>query len=215
MKFPWSRKIPQLEPKEGYQLWARSYREEANPVKSYSDQYIESSLPSMAGIRVLDAGCGPGKFCRLAEDAGALAVTGIDLSEGMIAQARLHCQRSTFICSDLAFVSIEANVHDLAICALVLGHCASLADPLRTLAQTLRSGGILLITDFHPWQSEHHAKRTFIDPITKKVFEIRHHVHKLDFYQTELARLGLTIENVTEPLWQGHPLIIGIKATKN
>jgi 2-polyprenyl-3-methyl-5-hydroxy-6-metoxy-1,4-benzoquinol methylase len=42
---------------------------------------ILSLLPSLEGNAVLDLGCGFGENCRLFSDMGAIAVTGIDISQ--------------------------------------------------------------------------------------------------------------------------------------
>ena len=45
-------------------------------------------LPSLAGKRVLDLGCGFGWHCRYAREQGARSVLGVDLSERMLERAR-------------------------------------------------------------------------------------------------------------------------------
>ena len=45
-------------------------------------------LPDFAGRRVLDLGCGYGWHCIYALEHGAAAVTGVDISEKMLAVAR-------------------------------------------------------------------------------------------------------------------------------
>jgi SAM-dependent methyltransferase len=45
-------------------------------------------LPDLRGRRVLDLGCGFGWHCRYARKQGARAITGVDLSERMLARAR-------------------------------------------------------------------------------------------------------------------------------
>ena len=49
---------------------------------------LEPLLPDFAGKRVLDLGCGYGWHCIYAAEHGAAAVTGVDLSEKMLAVAR-------------------------------------------------------------------------------------------------------------------------------
>jgi len=46
---------------------------------------LRSMLPPMAGLRVLDLGCGFGAFARWAREVGAAHVLGVDLSEKMLA----------------------------------------------------------------------------------------------------------------------------------
>ena len=49
---------------------------------------IRGMLPDVAGLRVVDLGCGFGWFCRWAREAGAAEVLGLDLSEKMLERAR-------------------------------------------------------------------------------------------------------------------------------
>ena len=55
---------------------------------------IRALLPEMAGLRVLDLGCGFGWFCRGARAAGSGPVTGVDVSEKMLERARADTQDS-------------------------------------------------------------------------------------------------------------------------
>ena len=49
---------------------------------------LKGMLPPLAGLRVLDLGCGFGAFARWAREMGAESVLGVDLSEKMLARAR-------------------------------------------------------------------------------------------------------------------------------
>lgn len=62
--------------------------------------WMAESLPS--GARVLDLGCGTGlPTAKQLADAG-LRVTGVDLSPGMLAQARAHVPAADFVRADIA-----------------------------------------------------------------------------------------------------------------
>src|SRR5687768_6009540 len=49
---------------------------------------LRKMLPPLEGKTVLDLGCGFGWHCRYAREQGAAQVTGIDISEKMLEQAR-------------------------------------------------------------------------------------------------------------------------------
>ncbi|MGH8430161.1 MAG: class I SAM-dependent methyltransferase, partial [Solimonas sp.] len=49
---------------------------------------LQAMLPALEGRHVIDLGCGFGWFCRLAREAGAAHVLGLDVSENMLARAR-------------------------------------------------------------------------------------------------------------------------------
>ena len=53
-----------------------------------ASSYVMEELAPLAGMRVLDLGCGEGYVARLAAEAGAASVTGIDVSPAMVGNAR-------------------------------------------------------------------------------------------------------------------------------
>ena len=101
----------------------------------------KTSLP-LEGLRVLDLGCGKGRFARrLAEDGAA--VVGLDLSAAMLAEGegldrvRASARRLPF--ADGAF--------DAVVAVEVFEHLAALDDVLREARRVLRPGGVLAIVD--------------------------------------------------------------------
>ena len=56
--------------------------------------YVLEKLQPLAGKTVLDLGCGEGFVARQVKDMGASTVLGIDLSQGMIEQAKQEERRS-------------------------------------------------------------------------------------------------------------------------
>ena len=55
---------------------------------------LRAMLPDLAGLRVVDLGCGFGWFCRWARAAGAASVLGLDVSENMLARGARDDRRS-------------------------------------------------------------------------------------------------------------------------
>jgi len=202
----WFSKIKSLSPLEGYNRWSRSYHSEANPIKQMSDDFINSELPDLNGRSVLDAGCGTGRFCITAAGQNASFIKGIDLSPGMIEQAKKNCPQGTFECADLSTAKLDK--YDVVICGLVLGHIDMLEPVMSKLVNALNSGGHLILTDFHPYQTMMKAKRTFKE--NGKTFEVKHTLHKLDEYFIMLKHAGVAISSFKEPLFQGKPVIFGI-----
>ncbi|HEV8633349.1 MAG TPA: class I SAM-dependent methyltransferase [Chloroflexota bacterium] len=105
------------------------------------------------GWRVLDAGCGWGRFTwALVEGFGVPAerITCVDLSDGMLLTAREEAEaRGAPI--RLCQASIEAlpfreRVFDLAVAAHVLYHLRDITRGVRELAGVLRPDGCLLAT---------------------------------------------------------------------
>src|SRR5690348_7803799 len=64
---------------------------------------LRALLPDLRGRKVLDLGCGFGWFCRWARGQGASEVRGIDVSENMLARARVDTSDAsiTYVRADM------------------------------------------------------------------------------------------------------------------
>jgi 2-polyprenyl-3-methyl-5-hydroxy-6-metoxy-1,4-benzoquinol methylase len=68
--------------------WIREAREGANPSRrGLLDGPMLEACGDVRGLRVLDCGCGEGRFCRMLLDGGAEHVLGVDLCLTMIVAA--------------------------------------------------------------------------------------------------------------------------------
>jgi len=208
-----SRKTRKLNPLEGYNLWAQTYAKEANPIKKYSDELISTWLGDLKGKSVLDVGCGAGKFCQFARERGASKIVGTDLSPKMIDETKSHCPGAEFIVKDLSKETVSGQF-DVVISALVLGHIANLDFALTNLTNNLVPDGVLLITDFHPFQTMKGAKRTFKDEKSNQNVEIEHHLHLFEKYFAILSKSNACIDELVEPKWKGEPVVFGMKIRK-
>jgi SAM-dependent methyltransferase len=99
-----------------------------------------------AGKVVLDYGCGPGYLTKYLFDHGAVHVTGIDVSEGEIAQARASAsddgfgERSTFLVADAHATGLPDDSFDLIVGDSILHHL-DLRVALEEIRRVLRPGG--------------------------------------------------------------------------
>lgn len=143
------------------------------------------------GARVLDVGCGVGRWsCRLAAR-GAL-VTGVDLSPTMIAQARRRAQeagvaaRCRFRVADLAALDLSQHF-DLVLGVTVLQHILdprALAAAMRAMGAHLAPRGRMVLLEAAPV--------TLQARCDSSVFRARSRAHYL-----ELARrCGLELESL-------------------
>lgn len=206
------RKIKKLTPLEGYNLWAQTYAQEENPIKKYSDELVTNWIANLKGKSVLDVGCGTGRFCRLAHQKGAAKIVGTDLSPKMIDEAKRNCEGVEFKVMDLLKEKMEGKFN-LVICALVLGHMEDLNFVLTNLVNNLGDGGILLVTDFHPYQTMRGAKRTFKNQKHQPV-EVEHYLHLFEEYFEILSKANAFVDELVEPKWQNEPVVFGMKIRK-
>ena len=109
-------------------------------------------LPELAGLRVVDLGCGFGWFPRWARTQGAASVLGLDLSENMLARARAMTSDAaiTYRRADLEQLDLPEAGFDLAYSALVLHYLPDIGPLLRTVRRALVPGGRFVFSVEHP-----------------------------------------------------------------
>ena len=113
---------------------------------------LKALLPELRGLRVVDLGCGFGWFCRWAQQQGAAAVLGIDVSKKMLARARAAATDAaiTYLEADLEGVELPQAAFDLAYGSLALHYVEDLGGLLAKVRRALAPNGRLVFSVEHP-----------------------------------------------------------------
>ena len=113
---------------------------------------LKSMLPDLEGRRVLDLGCGYGWFCRWAAEQGAAVVTGVDISEKMLAKARSDTASAvvTYCHADLETLDPDTAAFDLVYSSLAFHYLPDTARLYRSIHRSLAAGGRLVFSIEHP-----------------------------------------------------------------
>jgi ubiquinone/menaquinone biosynthesis C-methylase UbiE len=119
-----------------------------------SDPTLWRMLRDVAGLRVLDAGCGTGYLSRALTRRGA-GVVGVDIAPAMIAVARrraeeqgLHIQHDVDSASRLDIVNRSSM--DRVVLNYVLMDLPDLDGSARAMARVLAPGGVAVAIFSHP-----------------------------------------------------------------
>lgn len=128
----------------------------------YSDRFIESLgrirddvqkkivLNNVHG-KVLDAGCGPGRFTFLiAKKKGIDNVIGIDASTEMLTFATQkmesgNCLKVKFVKGDIQLLPFKENTFDSIVCVHVLFHLPQYSEILKEFVRVLKPGGWVIV----------------------------------------------------------------------
>lgn len=126
-----------------------------NPVvKSHHADCIVQRLDLKPGMRVLDAGCGPGRVTiPLAKAVGPTGqVVAVDVQPGMLRRACQRVEKAGL--SNVQFQALALGdgklgevLFDRAVLVTVLGEIPDRTSALRELYHALKPGGILSVTE--------------------------------------------------------------------
>lgn len=146
-----------------YEELAQAYAEriDTKPHNAYYERpAMLSLLPDVRGLKVLDAGCGPGVYSEWLLEHGA-EVVAVDFSPRMIEYANRRLKgRIPIIRADLnkPLDFLKDRSFDLVICPLVLDYIAGLRALFGEFSRVLIPAGALAFSMTHPF-SDYVAQR--------------------------------------------------------
>lgn len=135
----------------------RYFREQAHTTAKHVIPFIDSIVHVGSALSVLEIGCGEGGNLLPFLEAGCIRITGIDLSENKIGNARRFYsaisggQKVDFIAADI-YDSESAGTFDLVMMRDVLEHIHDQEKFIGFVKRFLNTGGILFIA-FPPWNN--------------------------------------------------------------
>lgn len=160
-----SRAHPQRDVEAAYDRWAAVYDADRNPTRDLNASALRQQDFDLEGRAVLEVGCGTGlNTAWLAERAGP--VTGVDVSQGMLARARerISSPRVQFVTADLtAPWPFGDRAFDLVVANLVLEHVQDLDHVFGEARRVLQPGGRLYVGELHPYRQLQGAQARFQD----------------------------------------------------
>jgi len=147
----------------------------------------DSGVSPAKQLDVLDAGCGTG-FCGPLVVPYARRLTGVDLSEGMLAQAKEKGVYDDLVTSELTeYLDAHRGAFDLIVSADTLVYFGDLTGVASAAARALRPGGLLIFTleragsDVGEFRLEMHGRYSHAQAYVEEVLstagfmaEIRH-----------------------------------------
>jgi malonyl-CoA O-methyltransferase len=184
----------------GYDRWALVYDHDANPLPALEEPFVHEALGAVAGLSILDLGCGTGRHALRLAAAGA-EVTAVDFSEGMLAAARHKpgAERVRFLVHDLHDpLPLPAGSFDRVVSGLVLEHLRDLDGFFREAHRMLRPEGRAVISAMHPAMLLRGSQARFTDPESGRVVQPGSLPHQLGDFIMAAVRAGFRIDHIGE-----------------
>lgn len=192
-----------------YDAFAEEFEAHAES-SSYNALYDRPALLDLLGevrgLRVLDAGCGPGLYAEELVRRGA-DVTAFDASAEMVRLARQRLGsdapvRQSSLAAPLDWLADASQ--DRVVMALVLHHLEDRVAALAELARVLRPHGRLVLSTVHPTSDwlRHRGSYFTSEPIEEDWhggWQVRYWRQPLAAWCEEFEQAGFVIERLVEP----------------
>jgi len=186
---------------EGYDLWASTYDEDHNPLIVLEENVTLGLIGDVRKKRVLDVGCGTGRYCELLARKGA-DVVGIDPSARMLECAKKKITRGCRFEVHLGRIEeacFPSSHFDVAVSALTLGQVLDLEPVIRELSRIIKSRGQLIVSSMHPyWPVSGHDYAEFFDKNGQE-YRIPEYAHLFEEYWSLFRKFGFDVEDIKEP----------------
>ena len=182
---------------DAYKEWSDIYDSNTNLTRDLDSTVTRNLLTSRRFESILELGCGTGKNTVFFAEIGS-SVQALDFSEGMIQKAKEKVKVGNvgFEVADLTKRwNCEDNAYDLVSCNLVLEHIENLSHIFAEAARALKTGGVFLVNELHPFRQYKGTKARFergeeIIEVEAFIHHISDFVHAAESNNLRLVKLN-------------------------
>ena len=175
---------------------------------------VKKRFPKLYGEKVLDLGCGYGRYTDYFRRVGGRPV-GIDGAETMIEIARKKYPDCPFYTADITRpLPFDDDTFDIVFCNMVLMDIDPVESVFSECRRVLKHGGVFFFSIVHPaffngdWQTDENGYQTgkliasYLTPcVSENRFwgETAHYHRPLSFYLNVAADAGFLLKSTEEP----------------
>jgi ubiquinone/menaquinone biosynthesis C-methylase UbiE len=200
-------------------FWIQRCQEGEPNREGMLDRWMLATLGGVAGLRIVDLGCGEGRFCRMLSRQGASYVLGIDLCERLIEEAIAQKASNVehyLIGNAETLDSVDSQSFDIAVSYVSLVDIADLDAVIASSYRVLKPGGRFVVCNLAPMLTAQNARITDPDG-TRTAFRVDHYFdestrisrilgHQLTNYHRTLStyingflKVGYLLQGIHEP----------------
>ena len=194
----------------------------SNANELFEKPALFSLLPALKYKTVLDLGCGYGEHCMRFVKEGAKKVTGIDISQKMLAVAKAENahQSITYLHMPMEDIGDLQERFDIVVSSLAFHYVEDFQALINNIYRLLNSGGVLVFSQEHPlntcfsngsrWTKDENGNKLFANIASYSVDGEREStwfVEKVKKYHrtfstiiNTLVEAGFQINRLTEPV---------------
>ncbi len=116
------------------------------PSQAYAVQHI-ADLAAQGPLRLLDAGCGNGRFYRDLRDIPNIDYTGVDFTENLVKTARELYPEGNFQQMDVRELRFDDQAFDFVIAQHVIRHIKDFTEPLAEMMRVAKHDVMIIEKD--------------------------------------------------------------------
>jgi ubiquinone/menaquinone biosynthesis C-methylase UbiE len=185
---------------EAYDLWSEDYDSQPGNLMLDLDETLFPKLLHKAIIQnktVADIGCGTGRHWTKILQLEPSALTGFDVSEGMLNKlGEKFPGAHTYQIKDDRLSTASDATFDTILSTLTIAHIEDLEQALSAWCRILKPNADIIITDFHPKLLAFGGKRTFKH--NNERLAVKNFVHPINTIKSILYEKGFILVDEKE-----------------
>jgi len=160
------------------------------------DEHMVRMCGDVRGLRILDVGCGEGRFCRMVAKLGA-KVVGLDPTEALLATAQERDPSGTYVRGVGESLPFDDASFDVVVSYLTLLDIEDYRKAIKEFARVLKPGGRFVYGNLAAFATTTGKGWVEDDAGNKLYFPIDHYIEERGM---EVAWNGIKIINYHRPL---------------
>jgi ubiquinone/menaquinone biosynthesis C-methylase UbiE len=185
----------ELAPEQAYEIWSANYDKQPGNLMLDLDDRIFSDLIENIDLKnkeVVDIGCGTGRHWQKIYSKNPSHLMGFDISGSMLELLKnkfpLALTQKT---TDNLLTSIPDSSLDIIISTLTVAHIENIEEAIGSWSRVLKTGGELVVTDFHPSLLANGGKRSFKHG--SRSLSVKNYIHSIEKIKKTFYNAGFTL----------------------
>ena len=193
--------------------WIRKVQEGDPHRVGLLDEWMLHAIGPVKGLRIIDLGCGEGRFCRMLAERGA-DVCGVDFIPRFIEYASTHTVgNEAYVIGDIqSLYQFGDETFDLAVSYVTLVDMPDLVSAVREAYRVLRKGGRFVVCNLQPmstagncWIKDengvklHFRLDNYFDESERAMGSVTDFHRTLSTYINTFLEAGFLLDGIREP----------------
>jgi cytosine/adenosine deaminase-related metal-dependent hydrolase/ubiquinone/menaquinone biosynthesis C-methylase UbiE len=127
------------------------YDDGMNPMLSLEERFLSQILPELAGLDVVDVGCGTGRWLEQIAGQAPASLIGIDASPHMLDRARRKLgERATLLIGHATSLELANSSADVVLASFLVSYLPDLSAFAAEVRRVARGAAQVYVSDLHP-----------------------------------------------------------------